>query len=511
MVIHMMFEYINNRFFELNIEKNTRIGIYGTGTGSTLIHKLLKKYNLDKNVVCIIDNDAVVKNDVYFLDIKVSSLNDAYNKVDVIFVGAEIHHNAITDRIYAFIENQKRKIIVIDLFKYNNTEKTKNEYLKYIEKNIFKNKDDFVNITEKGIDLNTSDPKIIAWYLPQYHRISINDKFHGAGFTEWTNTSAMLPLFTGHYQPHIPYDVGYYDLTNENVFKRQIELAKMYGIYGFSFYYYWFSGKRIMEKPVEAFLNNKDLNMPFCITWANENWTSLWDAGNKEVIFSQEMRDGDSERFIKDIVPYFMDERYIKIDGNPLFILYRGSLWNKEITSNFINDLKKNIKKYGFNDVYVLVTNSYDFDGPAEIIGADGEVEFPPHKLLEKTDKYIPECYVNPNFGGTFWSMKNFLQEKRYLYKHKSKKYYRGVFPSWDNSSRKATDGACIFTDITLTGFKQWLKDVILESKRIHENEDNFVFINAWNEWAEGAHLEPDQRYGYAYLQAVKEVIKESR
>lgn len=507
----MIFEYINKRFCELNFEKNKRIGIYGTGNGGNLIYKLLKKHNLDNNIVSVIDNDSVVEKQKVFLGIEINRLEDVYDNIDVIFVGAEIYHNLITDRINELIEKKERKILVIDLFKYNNTEKNKNDYLNYLEKNILKSKDEFVDITKKSIALVESDPKIIAWYLPQFHHITINDKFHGRGFTEWTNTSAMLPLYTGHYQPHIPYDVGYYDLNNVEVMERQIELAKMYGIYGFSFYYYWFSGKRIMEKPLEDFLNNKSLNIPFCITWANENWTSLWDAGNKELIYKQELKKGDNELFFKDIIPFFKDDRYIKINGKPMFILYRGNFWDVEITSNFIKELKLNAKKNGFDGVYVLVTNAHGFDDTAESINADGMVEFPPHKLWELGDKYIPECYVNPYFFGTFISLKKFVNEKRYLYKHSSKKYYRGIVPSWDNSARKSTTGATIFTDMSVNGFKKWLNDIILESKEIHSKDENFIFVNAWNEWAEGTHLEPDLKFGYSYLQAVKEVIEESR
>lgn len=253
--------------------------------------------------------------------------------------------------------------------------------MNYLENGIHKKDEMYAEFDSDPIKLHKNDVKAIAWYLPQYHRIDINDYYHGRGFTEWNNTSKAFPIFTGHYQPHIPYDVGYYDLNNPEVFVRQIELAKHYGIYGFSFYYYWFSGKRVMEKPLEYFLRHRELDIKYCITWANENWMSVWDSGDHDLILEQKLQNGDSIRFINDLLPYFNDDRYIRINGKLLLIVYRANIWDKacvnELFQSFRDEVKRNIGK----ELYIMICNSFGFDEYAEEWGADALLEFPPHGI----------------------------------------------------------------------------------------------------------------------------------
>ena len=202
----------------------------------------------------------------------------------------------------------------------------KSRYYEYLEcgENFDNNK--FVKISESSYCANNS-VKPIAFYLPQYHAIELNDKNFYKGFTDWSNAVKAIPQFVGHNQPQIPMDVGFYDLAETEILYRQIELAKKYGIYGFCFHYYWFSGKRLLEKPIFNYLNNKDLDFPFCFCWANENWSKRWDGGNKEVLMEQQLQDGDDEKFIRDIMQFFKDERYIKIDNKPVLIIYRLNLF----------------------------------------------------------------------------------------------------------------------------------------------------------------------------------------
>lgn len=393
-----------------------------------------------------------------------------------------------------------------------NTEVSPTSMLKYKEyvNNLFlKNKnrkDSFIPITETPFVRDDTDTKIIAYYLPQYYKMDINDKFHGKGFTEWTNTSQCLPLYTGHEQPHIPYDVGYYDLLNPETLKRQAELAKMYGVYGFCMHWYWFSGARTMEKPLELLLKHKEIDINYCFNWATENWTALWDGGNNEMMFKQELKPGDDKKLFNDLLPYFKDKRYIKIDGKPLFSIYNIRIFDKERAILLIKNLRKYAKEAGFKDLFITVTNFDNFDEDVTEWGADALNEFPPAFTHGK--KYVPEGYLYPGFLGYIHDARDIINNKKYMRAYKTKKYFRSAMVSWDNTARKAYQNKCrIFHGLNPSTFKTWLQDIVRESKKIHKQSEDICFVNSWNEWAEGSHLEPCMRYGYAYLQTVKDVL----
>jgi len=381
-------------------------------------------------------------------------------------------------------------------------------YLDYIERLYQKDKKEFVEFNPKPVRLEPQDAKVIAYYLPQFHRMEVNDKFHGSGFTEWTNTSRMIPLFEGHWQPHIPYDVGYYDLSNIDAMKRQIFLAKHYGVYGFCFYYYWFSGVKTMEKPMQMLLAHKELDMPFCICWATENWTSKWDGETHNVIFEQKLLPNDDESFMKGLLPYLLDSRYIKMDGRPVIIIYRVAFCTKDELKNFIQKIRRIAKHNGFPDLYVMISTSL-YDGDVEEYGADALVEYQAYHIVERLHHFKRLKYVNPYYHGWIYDVTEAVRQKFYMKEHVSKEYYRSAVTSWDNSARNA--GGIIVDGLSPATFKTWLKDIMRESKGIHSLDHNFVFANSWNEWAEGSHLEPDLRYGYGYLQALREAIEESR
>jgi len=377
------------------------------------------------------------------------------------------------------------------------------QYHEYLESYKNLSKENFVNITTKPYSgMNTVKP--IALYLPQFHSIPLNDKSFGRGFTEWTNVTKAIPQFNGHYQPHLPIDVGFYDLSKPDVMYRQVELAKMYGIYGFCFHYYWFSGERLLEAPIFNYLNNKDLDMPFCLCWANENWSKLWDGGNKELLMTQELKDNDDEKFFYDILPFFKDERYIKINNKPVLLIYRLNLFEEERIKTFVKKIKTLAKKEGFDDIHIIGSIVNKCTDPT-IYGADAAMEFPPHYVKQKSAKIN---YVNKNFVGKIIDLKKYINQRQYI-KECDFKLYKGIFPSWDNTARKAMSNAWVFISNPKL-YKTWLIDLINWTKENHKIEEQFIFINAWNEWAEGAHLEPDQKYGYAYLQATKDALEET-
>lgn len=368
----------------------------------------------------------------------------------------------------------------------------------------------FVPITQTPYERKTTDTKIIAYYLPQYHKIAVNDKFHGKGFTEWTRSSQAIPMFYGHEQPHIPYDVGYYDLMNPDTLKRQAELANMYGIYGFCMHWYWFSGSRIMEKPLELLLAHPEIDIRYCFNWATENWTALWDGGNKEVMFIQHLNDKDDYELFCDLLPYFNDPRYIRIENKPLFSIYNIRIFEKERAKLLVSNLKKFAKAAGFDGLYITTTDFNKFNEDVSEWNLDALNQFPPSYLTVKP--FEPEGFIYPQFKGNIYDCKDLIKNKSYLRTYQSKTVYRSAMVSFDNTARKAYSDAChIFHGLNPSTFHTWLSDIVAESKKVHDPEHDICFINSWNEWAEGSHLEPCIRYGYAYLQAVKDVLESSR
>lgn len=386
------------------------------------------------------------------------------------------------------------------------------QYVKYLEnlehQNYYHDSSDFVKMKEDDYCWNENSPKIIAWYLPQYYRMEVNNKYHGEGFTEWTNSSQARPMFTGHYQPHIPYDVGYYDLLNVETIKRQAYLAKKYGVYGFAYHWYWFSGTRTMEKPPQILLEHPEIDIHYCFDWATENWTSAWDGGTKEVIFEQKLNTTDAEKFMHDILPFIRDERYIKIDGKPVISIYRCDMFEKDVFLHFVEEIRTIAKNEGFPDLYLMLTNRV-FEGDVAEWGMDAMVEFPPSYLFPLCNRYSYYGYMSKNLRADIFDITPFVEQKQYFKDYKSTDYYRSALVGFDNTSRRATTGCQIIMNNSPKYFKQWLKDILIESSYIHKRDNNVVFINSWNEWAEGSHLEPDTKYGYAYLQSVRDAIEE--
>lgn len=383
----------------------------------------------------------------------------------------------------------------------------KNDCKKMLESIYADPKEDFVPLAEDSFQRTEDACKLIAFYLPQYHSIPLNDQNFGRGFTDWNNVAKARPQFVGHYQPQLPIDVGFYDLSHDDVMYRQIELAKQYGLYGFCFHYYWFSGKRLLEKPIFNYLDNKELDFPFCLCWANENWSTLWDGGTRNVIMEQKMEKDTYQMFLNDILPFFRDKRYITINGAPLLIIYRPSLFGKADCLHFITRLQAAAREAGFPRLHILAANFADFTAQeAADYQMDGIVEFPPHGCHPKRDKKIKLANEQASIG--IRDMKSYICKKEYAAEPIPPTTYRSCFPSWDNTARKTYSRGLCFNNETPDLYCQWLTDLILWTKQHKSPEEQFVFINAWNEWAEGAHLEPDQRYGYAYLAATRKAME---
>jgi glycosyltransferase involved in cell wall biosynthesis len=353
----------------------------------------------------------------------------------------------------------------------------------------------------------TYSPKVkaLAYYLPQFHPIEENDLWWGKGFTEWRNVVRGVSRFNGHYQPHLPSYLGYYDLRVKEVMSDQIELAKAAGLHGFCFYHYWFNGKRILEKPVNMFLDNRDLEFPFCIMWANENWTRTWDGLENDVLMSQDYREEDDIAFIKDLGRHFADDRYIRINGRPLFFIYRPGIIPN--TNKTIKRWRLLCQEYLNEEPLFFMAQAFGDNEPTKL-GLDGAIEFPPHKIavgLPDSSRLAGD--VDANFEGHYPSYDSLVESSLNSEVSKDFPLIRGVTPSWDNEARKPNKGMG-FTNSTPQKYEEWLRKVnsYALSNPIADGE-SFVVINAWNEWAEGAHLEPDIYWGASYLNATRRAM----
>ena len=352
----------------------------------------------------------------------------------------------------------------------------------------------------EGVDLPV---KVIAYYLPQFHPFKENNEWWGEGFTEWTNVTKARPQYLGHQQPRLPGELGFYDLRLPQVMRQQIDLAKQYGVNGFCFHHYWFGGKRLMETPVQNFLKDKSLDIDFCLCWANENWTRRWDGLENDVLISQKHSPEDDIAFLDDIMPALKDERYIRVDGKPLLILYRASSLPdaKETGKHWREHAIKN----GLPGLYLVVVNAFDVSSP-QPYDFDAIVEFPPHQVGAKdiTDSITP---LNKNFSGRVYDYEE-LALRAGKIDNENFTYFKAVMPSWDNEARKPTQGFS-FYNAKPEFYAKWLDSAIKTTMK-RRPEERLVFVNAWNEWAEGAHLEPDRHNGYAYLHATANILRNS-
>lgn len=349
--------------------------------------------------------------------------------------------------------------------------------------------------------------KPLAFYLPQFHRVKENDEWWGQGFTEWTNVAKGKPNFAGHYQPHVPADMGFYDLQDVENMREQAHLAKEYGLYGFCFYYYRFKdGRRILEKPLNNYVAS-DIDFPFCYCWANENWTKTWDGLDKEVLLEQNHGGTDDLVFLRELIDVFKDSRYIKVDGKPMLLVYRADLLKNplELTQQW----REIAEQAGFPGLHLCAVQFYGIDDPS-VYGFDAAVEFPPHKYIGSENRPDHSVQItNPDFRGGIVDYRKIVRQS--LNKCSTDyMVYRGIIPSWDNTARRQDTGHIIINS-SPNLYQFWLKYLVTFTKKNLDLDNQFIFINAWNEWAEGAHLEPDLKYGRGYLEATLSALKEKK
>jgi lipopolysaccharide biosynthesis protein len=348
--------------------------------------------------------------------------------------------------------------------------------------------------------------RLLAIYLPQFYPIPENDEWWGKGFTEWTNVVKARPLFPGHYQPHLPSDLGFYDLRVPETRIAQAELARAHGIHGFLYYHYWFEGKVLLERPLKEVLESGKPDFPFCICWANHNWSRTWTGGSEELLLAQRYSLEDDREHIRWLLPYLKDPRYITVDGKPIVFFYRA----EEIThlSETLRIWREEALKVGLPGLYFSWVENNRPDGLRDLTpeGMDAGCEFQPRTgtsgppmpvLLRGRMRRLAPKALRKNHVREYERLVSGALDRPAPYKR-----FPCVTPGWDNSARRAPRlRANIWVGSTPSLYERWLFKTLERFQPFGPGED-FVIINAWNEWAEGNHLEPDQKWGRAYLEA---------
>lgn len=371
--------------------------------------------------------------------------------------------------------------------------------------------------------------KTIAFYLPQFHSIPENDNAWGKGFTEWTNTRKAEPMFSGHYQPKEPLNDNYYNLLDDSTKIWQSNLAQEYGIFGFCYYHYWFKdGKKLLEVPAEQMLANKNITIPFCFSWANENWSKRWDGGDREIIAEQDYGYKlDWKKHLDYLLPFFQDDRYITLDSKPVFVIYKP----EEIPQ--VNEMlafwDTEIQKCGFTGLCFMIQNPNWFFMPSYDMGRFAyQIKFQPFFALGCKGKDMKNLFHRRNVYMKLkklhihWIMDRIFPAIKKI-RHKNEEniqkqldydemwsvllesesrfeYIEGAFVDWDNTARKKN--GYVHMGASPNKFENYMS--LLFEKIDKSNQQPVIFINAWNEWCEGAYLEPDTLNEYKYLQAFK-------
>lgn len=364
--------------------------------------------------------------------------------------------------------------------------------------------------------------KVIAFYLPQFHTIPENDEWWGEGFTEWVNVKKAKPLFEGHNQPRVPLHNNYYNLLNQETLHWQVDMANKYGIYGFCMYHYWFHGHKLLEKPVENFLKDKSLHIHFCICWANENWTNAWASSERKVLIEQDYGEKeDWEKHFYYLLPFFQDDRYIKEDNKPFMVILRPDII--ECCQAMFSYWDALARRNGFDGM--IFASQYPGSEQLMLENLTYHIEYQPNyayrwskkpaylfakRQKDKIMNRLNEVFHTHFFSTVYYEPK--LERRDYdvlwnaILSHKpsSDKCIPGAFIDWDNTARRGERGS-VCVGASPEKFRNYF-DKLLQKARI-EYKTDYLFIFSWNEWAEGGYLEPDEKYGYQYLEIIKKLL----
>lgn len=385
-----------------------------------------------------------------------------------------------------------------------------------------------MNIESNSIPKALPRAKLIAIYFPQFHAIAENDEWWGKGFTDWHSVKAGKPQFEGHYQPRVPLNHHYYDQSNLETLRWQVDLAKTYGLFGFCHYHYWFDGKQLLQTPTNLILDNPDIDFPFCLSWANETWSKRWDGHDHHILIQQKHPPTHASwrRHYDYLIKAWRDPRAIKVDGKPVFVIYRPQFIEK--IDDMLTFWRELALKDGLPGLYFIFQKQYELPSSESLKSFDAVFQFQPFEAaysgvsrkkslrnshLFKLFRSLPERYQDLLRGLkaklvdqlTFHDCEEIWQQIIQVRPDPERPTYPGAFVDWDNAARYK-GRATIFRPVTPQSFQTHLT-ALLDTMPARHLPENFIFLNAWNEWAEGAYLEPDERHGYQYLEAVRAAL----
>lgn len=374
--------------------------------------------------------------------------------------------------------------------------------------------------------------KLLALYFPQFHAIPENDEWWGKGFTDWVNVKRAKPQFRGHYQPRVPLHGNYYDQSSKDTLAWQIGLAKRYGVHGFCHYHYWFDGKQLLETPTNLVLENRDLDLPFCLAWANETWSRRWDGRDHHILQEQTHRPDKAlwQRHFDYLFRAWSDERAIKVDGKPMFLVYRAHRITQ--VGDMFDYWREQAHRRGLAGLYFVAMKQYEFPVPEVLKHFDATMQFQPFEAIYSPDyegavletskmvallRLLPENVLDllrairykffPRL--TFYDYDMVWKQMLKVEREGGIPAFPGAFVDWDNTARYV-NRARIFRNASPERFEYWFQQLV-EATAKRPADERFIFLNAWNEWAEGTYLEPDERYGHAYLEAVSRGLASQR
>jgi len=370
--------------------------------------------------------------------------------------------------------------------------------------------------------------RLVAMYFPQLHPIPENDAWWGKGFTDWVNVKKARPQFRGHYQPRVPLGDRYYDQSQKATIEWQIDLAQRHGLHGFCHYHYWFGGKQLLETPTNIVMDSKEIRFPFALAWANETWSRRWDGLDHHILIEQ-THAPDRELWMRHFEYLFRawsDDRAIRIDGKPMFMIYRP---HRITQIDAMLDLwREEAHRRGLPGLFFMAIKQFEFPVPAVLKHFDGIMQFQPFEALYSPDfqapaaelrraielaRMLPERvqemlrYLRNQLGSklTYYDYDLVWQQILKIEREAGLPTFPGAFVDWDNTARYVKR-ARIFKGASPERFAHWFEKLV-EVTATRPPTERVIFLNAWNEWAEGTYLEPDERHGYKYIEAVRDAL----